>query len=642
MLLKNKITPVITNIKFRILVSSALILCSLFINTFELKLFFALMSYFAIGADILARAFKNIARGSIFDENFLMSIATVAAFFIGEYMEAVAIMLFYQTGEYFQSKAINHSEKSINTLLNIRPDYANILKDGRLIQVSPCDVKPGDSIYVKPGEKIPLDGELIEGESNIDTSTLTGESTPKYVKQGDVLLSGSINLSNLIKIKVQKNYDESTVSKIVKLMQEAALKKSPTENFITRFSKFYTPAVVLSALLLAVIPPLFFKTRSFNEWIKRSLIFLVTSCPCALVLSIPLSYFAAIGAAAKKGILIKGSNYLDALNSLKCVVFDKTGTLTKGKFRVHSIHPIGIEKENLLEYAAYAEKYSTHPIAASIVKEYEISNIIDISRIVSFEEVPGYGVKANLIDKEILAGNIALMKKNNILIPDYVEKQFAIKKASSTVHIAVNNKYCGFIEMQDEIKTDSASTIQHLVSYGIKPVMLTGDNSENAAHAALELGIEEVYAELLPSDKVSIVQNLKYKMAPSSKLAFIGDGINDAPVIAVSDVGIAMGAYGSDSAVEAADIVFMTDEVSKIIDLLEISSKTRRIVLQNIIFVLGVKAAILLLGAAGKAMIWEAIFADVGVSIIAVLNSIRIIKNTLLSKQQNRKLTFMH
>ena len=634
MLLKNKIIPIIVNIKFRILVSSALILCSLFINQFELKLLFALISYIAIGVDILAKAIKNISRGSIFDENFLMSLAAAAAFFIGEYIEAVAIMLFYQTGEFFQQKAINHSEKSINSLLSIKPDYANVLKGTELIQVSPCDVKPGDIIYVKPGEKIPLDGELAEGESNIDTSALTGEYNPKFVKHGDAVLSGSINLSSLIKIKVQKNYDESTVSKIVKLMQEAALRKSPTENFITRFAKYYTPAVVLSALALAVIPPLSFKSHSFNEWIRRSLIFLVTSCPCALVLSIPLSYFAAIGAASKKGILVKGSNYLDALNNLKCVVFDKTGTLTKGKFKVYSINPIDIEKEKLLEYAAYAEKYSNHPIAASIVKEYETSDIIDISKIISFEEVPGFGVKTGLISEQLLAGNISFMKKNHIPIPDHIEKQSSLAKASTIVHIAVGNKYCGFIELQDEVKQDSIQTIHQLISYDIKPVMLTGDNKENAAFAAQKLDIDEFYADLLPADKVSIVQNLKYRMPSSAKLAFIGDGINDAPVIAASDIGIAMGAFGSDSAVEAADIVFMTDEVSKIIELLEISRKTRRIVLQNIIFVLGIKAAILLLGAAGKAAIWEAIFADVGVSIIAVLNSIRILKHKGILKEK--------
>lgn len=634
MLLKNKIIPIIVNIKFRILVSSALILCSLFINQFELKLLFALISYIAIGVDILAKAIKNISRGSIFDENFLMSLAAAAAFFIGEYIEAVAIMLFYQTGEFFQQKAINHSEKSINSLLSIKPDYANVLKGTELIQVSPCDVKPGDIIYVKPGEKIPLDGELAEGESNIDTSALTGEYNPKFVKHGDAVLSGSINLSSLIKIKVQKNYDESTVSKIVKLMQEAALRKSPTENFITRFAKYYTPAVVLSALALAVIPPLFFKSHSFNEWIRRSLIFLVTSCPCALVLSIPLSYFAAIGAASKKGILVKGSNYLDALNNLKCVVFDKTGTLTKGKFKVYSINPIDIEKEKLLEYAAYAEKYSNHPIAASIVKEYETSDIIDISKIISFEEVPGFGVKTGLISEQLLAGNISFMKKNHIPIPDHIEKQSSLAKASTIVHIAVGNKCCGFIELQDEVKQDSIQTIHQLISYDIKPVMLTGDNRENAAFAAKKLDIDEFYADLLPADKVSIVQNLKYRMPSSAKLAFIGDGINDAPVIAASDIGIAMGAFGSDSAVDAADIVFMTDEVSKIIELLEISRKTRRIVLQNIIFVLGIKAAILLLGAAGKAAIWEAIFADVGVSIIAVLNSIRILKHKGILKEK--------
>ena len=634
MLLKNKIIPIIVNIKFRILVSSALILCSLFINQFELKLLFALISYIAIGVDILAKAIKNISRGSIFDENFLMSLAAAAAFFIGEYIEAVAIMHFYQTGEFFQQKAINHSEKSINSLLSIKPDYANVLKGTELIQVSPCDVKPGDIIYVKPGEKIPLDGELAEGESNIDTSALTGEYNPKFVKHGDAVLSGSINLSSLIKIKVQKNYDESTVSKIVKLMQEAALRKSPTENFITRFAKYYTPAVVLSALALAVIPPLFFKSHSFNEWIRRSLIFLVTSCPCALVLSIPLSYFAAIGAASKKGILVKGSNYLDALNNLKCVVFDKTGTLTKGKFKVYSINPIDIEKEKLLEYAAYAEKYSNHPIAASIVKEYETSDIIDISKIISFEEVPGFGVKTGLISEQLLAGNISFMKKNHIPIPDHIEKQSSLAKASTIVHIAVGNKCCGFIELQDEVKQDSIQTIHQLISYDIKPVMLTGDNRENAAFAAKKLDIDEFYADLLPADKVSIVQNLKYRMPSSAKLAFIGDGINDAPVIAASDIGIAMGAFGSDSAVDAADIVFMTDEVSKIIELLEISRKTRRIVLQNIIFVLGIKAAILLLGAAGKAAIWEAIFADVGVSIIAVLNSIRILKHKGILKEK--------
>ncbi|WP_286207924.1 heavy metal translocating P-type ATPase [Clostridium caldaquaticum] len=583
----------------------------------EFILFIA--SYVFIGGDVLLRAFKNIGRGQIFDENFLMSIATIGAFAIGEYPEAVSVMLFYKIGEFFQDMAVNKSRKSIESLMDIRPDYANLKINDKTIKVSPEEVKAGDLIIVKPGEKIPLDGKVAEGFSMLDTSALTGESLPREVKAGDNVLSGFINKNGLLTIEVTKEFSESTVFKILDLVQNAGSRKAQTENFITKFARYYTPAVVFSALALAFIPPILIQGVVFSQWIYRALVFLVVSCPCALVISIPLSFFGGIGGASKKGILVKGGNYLEALNNVETVVFDKTGTLTKGVFKVTEINSVnGVSKEELLEYAAFAESFSNHPIAVSILKAY--GRAIDRAVIKDYNEIAGYGISVRIRDREVLAGNSKLMKNKNIKFNEAVS-------IGTAVHVVIDNRYAGYIIISDEIKEDSAKAISLLKSLGVKKtVMLTGDNKAAAEKVAAELKIDEVYSELLPDGKVREVERLQEEKSSKGKLIFAGDGINDAPVLARADIGIAMGGIGSDAAIEAADVVIMTDEPSKIAEAVKIAKKTRIIVLQNIVFALAVKILILIFGAFGTASMWEAVFADAGVALIAVLNSMRSLK----------------
>lgn len=580
-----------------------------------LKLVLFVLSYVIVGWDIVRNALVNIVRGKVFDENFLMTVATIGAFLIGEYPEAVIVMLFYQIGELFQSYAADKSRKSIASLMNIRPDYANLKKGDDLVKVDPDEVQVGDIIVIKAGEKIPLDGVVISGSSMVDTSALTGESLPREVSAGDEILSGCININGVITAKVTKEYEESTVSKILDLVENASSKKSQSERFITRFARYYTPIVVIIAAFLAIVPPLLIRDASFNDWIYRALSFLVVSCPCALVLSIPLSFFGGIGGASRKGILVKGSNYLEALAQTEIMVFDKTGTLTKGVFKVQEIQPEGISKEELLELAAHAESYSNHPISTSLKQAY--GKEIDNSRISDVEEIPGHGVKATVDGKIVLAGNEKLMKKMDIAY-------YTGEMDGTVVHVAVDNEYAGYITIADEIKEDSPKAIKDLRSANIKQmVMLTGDSASAASKVAQELGLDRVYAELLPEGKVEKLEELFSYKSPKGKLAFVGDGINDAPVLARADIGIAMGGLGSDAAIEAADIVIMTDEPSKIATAMRISKKTLKIAYQNIIFAIGVKVAVLILSALGITSMWAAIFADVGVTIIAILNSFR-------------------
>lgn len=580
-----------------------------------LKLVLFVLSYVIVGWDIVRNALVNIVRGKVFDENFLMTVATIGAFLIGAYPEAVIVMLFYQIGELFQSYAVDKSRKSIASLMNIRPDYANLKKGDDLVKVDPDEVQVGDIIVIKAGEKIPLDGVVISGSSMVDTSALTGESLPREVSAGDEILSGCININGVITAKVTKEYEESTVSKILDLVENASSKKSQSERFITRFARYYTPIVVIIAAFLAIVPPLLIRDASFNDWIYRALSFLVVSCPCALVLSIPLSFFGGIGGASRKGILVKGSNYLEALAQTEIMVFDKTGTLTKGVFKVQEIQPEGISKEELLELAAHAESYSNHPISTSLKQAY--GKEIDNSRISDVEEIPGHGVKATVDGKIVLAGNEKLMKKMDIAY-------YTGEMDGTVVHVAVDNEYAGYITIADEIKEDSPKAIKDLRSANIKQmVMLTGDSASAASKVAQELGLNRVYAELLPEGKVEKLEELFSYKSPKGKLAFVGDGINDAPVLARADIGIAMGGLGSDAAIEAADIVIMTDEPSKIATAMRISKKTLKIAYQNIIFAIGVKVAVLILSALGITSMWAAIFADVGVTIIAILNSFR-------------------
>lgn len=579
----------------------------------ELSLF--MLSYIIVGWDIARNAFVNIIRGNVFDENFLMTAATVGAFLIGEYPEAVVVMLFYQIGELFQSYAVNKSRKSIASLMDIRPDYANVKKGDELLKLDPDEVQVGDVIVIKAGEKIPLDSVVISGSSMVDTSALTGESIPREVTVGDNILSGCININGVLTAKVTKEYEESTVSKILDLVENASSKKSQSERFITRFARYYTPIVVIVAAFLAVVPPLLIRDASFSDWIYRSLSFLVVSCPCALVISIPLSFFGGIGGASRKGILVKGSNYLEALAQAEIMVFDKTGTLTKGVFSVQEIQAKGISKEELLELAAHAESYSNHPISTSLKQAY--GKEIDNSRITDVDEIPGHGVKATVDGRIVLAGNEKLMKKMNI--PYYTGEL-----AGTLVHVAIDNRYAGYIIIADEIKEDSAQAIRDLKSANIRQiVMLTGDSASTASKVAQELSLDRAYAELLPGDKVEKLEELFSYKSPKGKLVFVGDGINDAPVLARADIGIAMGGLGSDAAIEAADIVIMTDEPSKITTAMEISKKTLKIAYQNIVFAIGVKVAVLILSALGITSMWAAIFADVGVTIIAILNSFR-------------------
>lgn len=587
-----------------------------------------IISYLIVGLSILKKAVRNIFRGKVFDENFLMAVATLGAFGVGEFPEAVAVMLFYQIGELFQSYAVDKSRKSISSLMDIRPDYANVLRDGKEEKIDPDEVKIGETIVVKPGEKIPLDGTIIEGTTMLDTKALTGESVPVEAKENDEVLSGSINESGKILVKVSKEYGESTVSKILDLVENASSKKSKSENFITKFAKYYTPTVVIIAVILAIVPPFIFKDTSFTEWIYRALSFLVVSCPCALVISIPLSFFGGIGGASKMGILIKGSNYLEALASTEIAVFDKTGTLTKGVFEVQKIETNNIGKDELLEIAAYAENYSNHPIAKSIKNAYKKD--IDTNRIKNIKEISGHGISVTIDDKNVLIGNEKLMEENKI-------KYTKSEDIGTILYVAINNEYKGLIIISDEIKEDSKELVKNLKNLGVKKnVMLTGDKKTVGEDVGEKLGLDEVYTELLPDGKVEKVEKLMREKTEKGKLVFVGDGINDSPVLAMSDIGIAMGALGSDAAIEAADVVIMTDEPSKIADAIGLSRKTMKIVKENIVFAIFIKVLVLVLTAVGLSTMWEAVFADVGVSIIAIINALRMLKVKKISKGNNK------
>ena len=579
--------------------------------------FVFVIAYIIVGWKVIAEAVRNILKGQIFNEHFLMTIATLGAFAIDAMPEAVSVMLFYVVGELFQDIAVGRSRKSIKSLLEIKPNFANLLINGDVKIVSPDDINVGDLIIVKAGEKIPLDGEIIEGSSFLDTSALTGESVPRKVKENDSVLSGMINQNGLLTIKVTKCFRESSISKILEMVENASSKKSQTEKFITTFAKYYTPVVVFGALLLAVLPPILFASQTFGDWIYRALVVLVVSCPCALVISIPLGYFGGIGSASKKGILVKGSNFLDVLTQVKTVVFDKTGTLTKGEFKVSEIVTFNsFTNEQIMEYAAYTEANSNHPIAKSIYDAF--GKNIDISRINQFEEISGHGIKAVIDGKTILAGNDKLMHKENINHP------FCNVKGT-VIHIVIENIYAGFIIISDTLKDDAIETIKKLKAKNILTVMLTGDNKLAAADFATKLNIDKYYAELLPEDKVTHIENVIDK-SNNGKIAFVGDGINDAPVIARADIGIAMGALGSDAAIEVADVVLMTDSPSKVIDAIDVSNSTRNIVWQNIIIAMGIKLIFIILGVFGIASMWEAVFGDIGVTLIAIFNSIRILK----------------
>lgn len=608
----------------RIIVSAVLIVALKVVGSFVeinryLEFALYMIPYFVIGYDILRKAFLGIKNKQVFDENFLMAVATVGAIALGDYTEGVAVMLFYQIGELFQSYAVGKSRRNISELMDIRPDYANIEVDGELRQVDPDEVEVGTVIVVAPGEKVPIDGVVTEGESSLNTSALTGESVPREVKAGDEIISGCINLSGVIRIKTTKEFGESTVSKILDLVENATSKKSHSENFISKFAHYYTPAVCYSALALAIIPPainlIIGNQAGFGTWIYRALTFLVISCPCAVVISVPLSFFAGIGGASKAGVLVKGSNYLETLSKTKYVLFDKTGTMTKGVFEVVGVHDNTIDEKHLIELAAYAESYSTHPISKSLQAAY--GKEIDKSRISDVKEISGHGVIAKVDGKEVAAGNGKLMDMLGI-------KYTECEQVGTKVHIALDGKYAGHILISDVIKPTSKQAIAELKSAGVKKtVMLTGDASDVAKQVADELGIDEVYSELLPDDKVSKVEEYLSKKGEKEKLAFVGDGINDAPVLSRADIGIAMGAMGSDAAIEAADIVLMDDDPLKIAKAIKISKKCLGIVYENIIFALGVKFVCLILGALGIANMWVAIFADVGVMVIAVLNAIR-------------------
>ncbi len=586
-----------------------------FQNWLELAIF--LTSYIIVGENVVMGAIKGITRGQVFTEHFLMSVATIGAFFIGEYPEGVAVMLFYLIGEMFQDMAVDHSRKSIGALMDIRPDYANLKIGDEIKRVAPEDINIGDIIVVKPGERVPLDGKVIDGISMVDTSALTGESIPRELEAGMDALSGFINKNGVLTIAVTKDFEDSTVSKILDLVQNASSRKAPTEKFITKFARYYSPVVVFGALALALIPPLVIPGASFSDWIYRALVFLVVSCPCALVISIPLGFFGGIGGASKRGILVKGANYLEALNNVEAVVFDKTGTLTKGVFEVTEVNPQnGFSGKELLEYAACAESYSNHPIAVSIMNEYKTE--VDKSRIGNYKELAGQGITVDIDGKEVFAGNAKLMVSRNIQYND-------IESVGTVAHIAVDNKYVGSIVISDEVKEDAAHAINELKKLGIsQTIMLIGDLKAVGEKIGAQLGVDAVYSELLPADKVEKLEALEAKKTHKGKIVFVGDGINDAPVLARADIGIAMGGLGSDAAIEAADIVIMTDEPSKIATAIKIARRTRTIVFQNIVFALGVKAVFLVLGAAGLASMWEAVFADMGVAILAILNASRV------------------
>ena len=584
-----------------------------FQGTLGLILFGA--SYLLIGGEVVLTAIKNIAKGQVFDENFLMTVATIGAFTINQYPEAVAVMLFYEIGETIQGYAVNKSRSSISSLMDIRADYANLIINGKEKKVSPETVKVEDVILVKPGEKVPLDGVVIEGESFIDTSVLTGESVPRKIVPNDEILSGGINTSGLLKVKVTKKFGESTVSRILEMVENAASKKADTEKFITKFAKVYTPIVVVLAILIAVIPLIFIKDALFSTWLYRALVFLVVSCPCALVVSVPLGFFAGIGGASKKGVLVKGSNYLELLKDLETVVFDKTGTLTEGVFSVTEINTNGIDKEKLIEVAAMAESFSNHPIAISIIKEY--GKEIDKEVIKAYKEILGRGIKAVINNEEVLVGNSKLMNEFNILYNE-------VDSIGTVVYCAINGEFKGSIVISDKIKENAAEALINLKKAGVKKtVMLTGDNKKTAYKVGKKINIDEIHSELLPLDKVREVEELLKRSNKNGKLAFVGDGVNDAPVLARADIGIAMGGIGSDAAIEAADIVLMKDDINALVDAINISKKTNKILWQNIVFALGIKILVMVLGTFGIANMWTAVFADVGVTIIAIINSTR-------------------
>ncbi len=577
-----------------------------------------IVAYIIVGLEIIKKAIRNITRGKVFDENFLMTVATIGAFGISEFPEAVAVMLFYQIGELFQNYAVDKSRKSISDLMDIRPDFANVEKNGEIQKVDPDDVKIGEIIVVKPGEKIPLDGYIVDGKSSLDTKALTGESLPREVAEGEEVLSGFVNLNSVIKIKVTKEYGESTVSKILDLVENASSKKSKSENFITKFAQYYTPIVVIIAIILAIVPPLIISNATFSDWLYRALSFLVVSCPCALVISIPLSFFGGIGGASKIGVLIKGSNYLEQLANAEIIVFDKTGTLTEGVFEVQKVEAVNISKEELLRITAYSENYSNHPIAISVKNAY--NKEIDEKQIIETQELPGLGVIAKVGDQNVLVGNEKLMNENQI---DFTK----CNDVGTILYVAIEKKYAGYILIADKIKDDSKKAIKNLKKNNIKQtVMLTGDRKHVGENVAEELGLDKVYAELLPDEKVEKVENLLKEKSEKGKLVFVGDGINDAPVLAISDIGIAMGGLGSDAAIEAADIVLMTDEPSKIVNTINLSKKTMKIVKENIVFAISIKVLVLILSAFGISTMWEAVFADVGVSVIAIINSLRVLR----------------
>ena len=604
---------------YRIIVSGILLLFSLLvdINVKYINNIIFIVAYLIIGYDILLKALKNIKRGKIFDENFLMSVATVGALCIGNLPEAVSVMLFYQVGELFQSYAVNKSRKSVASLMDIRPDYANVIRNDKHIKVDPNEVNIEEIILIKPGEKIPLDGVIVEGSSMLNTLALTGESVPRRVEKGDEVLSGCINNESVLKVKVTKKFGESTVSKILDLVENASSRKSNSEAFITKFAKYYTPIVCGIALVLAILPPIILN-QEFNTWIYRALSFLVVSCPCALVVSIPLSFFGGIGASSSVGVLVKGSNYLEALSNIEIVVCDKTGTLTEGVFKVQKINAVSMSDEELLKYAAYAESFSNHPIAMSLKEAYHKK--IDSKKVTDTKEMSGKGVEAKVDGKKVLVGNDKLMKDMNV-------KYDKCDDIGTIVYVIVDDKYSGYIVISDKIKDDSYEAVKGLKANNVKKlVMLTGDKKDISKVVSEELDLDEYHSELLPQDKVKCVEKLMLEKSRDGKLLFVGDGINDAPVLALSDIGVAMGGLGSDAAIEAADVVIMTDEVSKISESISISRKTMRIVKENIVFAITVKISVLVLSALGIATMWSAVFADVGVSVIAILNALRILK----------------
>ncbi|MCI8965074.1 MAG: cadmium-translocating P-type ATPase [Clostridia bacterium] len=608
---KNKI------IIFRIIISFIILFSSIILED-NIKNILLFIGYLIIGYDVLLMAIRNIFKGNFLDENFLMTIATIGAIAIKELPEAMAVMLFYQIGELFQNMAVEKSRKSISELMEIRPDYANLLINDEAKKVSPDEVQIGDIILVKPGEKVPIDGIVIDGNSLVDTKSITGESTPKNIKINDEIISGCINLNGLLKIKVTKIFKDSTVSKILELVENASNKKSKSEKFITKFSRVYTPVVVILAILITLIPTIIFGFNTFSNWFSRSLVFLVVSCPCALVISVPLGFFAGIGGASKKGILVKGSSYIESLSKVRNIVFDKTGTLTEGIFEVQKVLPDNIKAFDLIKYSAYAENYSNHPIAISIKRFYGTE--IDEGKISSVEEISGKGIRATVFGKEVLIGNAKLLEDKNIEFKE-------VKEIGSLVYVAINKTYAGCIIISDKVKKDAKATINSLEKdYKIETVILTGDAEKNAKQIADSIGISKCYSELLPTDKVEIFEKIVSKKEENTKVAFVGDGVNDSPVLARADIGIAMGDIGSDAAIEAADLVIMNGEVKSVLDAIKISKSTIKIVKQNIIFAITVKILILIISALGLGNMWLAVFADVGVSVICILNSMRNLK----------------